>query len=211
MADIKSYQPQFHSAGSGQVLHQPYSFEKARLVVREMTDQLALDLVEKGLVTDQIVLTVGYDRDNLKDPQIRQWYQGEVTTDYYGRKVPKHAHGTARLERQTSSSRLMTEAVVALYDQIVNKNLLVRRIGVTASRVLDEKDVREKPCCEQLDLFTDYNALEERRRQEEKRLRRERKMQQAMLDIKKKFGKNAVLKGMSLEEGSTAAERNQQI
>ncbi len=147
MADIKSYQPQFHSAGSGQVLHQPYSFEKARLVVREMT----------------------------------------------------------------SSSRLMTEAVMALYDQIVNKNLLVRRIGVTASRVLDEKDVREKPCCEQLDLFTDYNALEERRRQEEKRLRRERKMQQAMLDIKKKFGKNAVLKGMRLEEGSTAAERNQQI
>lgn len=211
IADIKAYKPETNSIGSGQVLHCAYDYDKTRLVVREMTDILVLDLVDKGLVTDQVVLTVGYDIDNLTNPDIRRKYKGEVTTDRYGRQVPKHAHGTANLSRPTSSTRLITEAVMELYDRIVNPNLLIRRLNLTANHVVSEQSAQKKETYEQLTLFTDYEAREQQRRAEETGLEKEKKMQQAVLDIKKKFGKNAILKGMNFEEGATTIQRNSQI
>ena len=190
----------------------PYEWEKARLVVREMADNLALDLVNKGLVSDQMILTVGYDIENLTDPERRKQYKGEVTIDVYGRKIPKHAHGTIHLDRQTSSAKLITDAVMELFDQIVDKTLLVRRMNLVAGKVALEADVKKtEETYEQLNLFTDYLALQEKQEAEQKSLEKERKMQQAMIDIKKKFGKNAILKGVSLEEGATAMQRNCQI
>ena len=211
MADIKAYKPAANSIGSGQVLQCPYDSGKARLIVREMTDLLVLNLVDKGLVTDQLVLTVGYDIENLTDPEIRKRYHGEIVTDRYGRKIPKHAHGTANLDRKTSSTMLILDAVMDLYDRIIDHNLLVRRIYVTACHVTEESTASEQPAFEQLDLFTDYQALEQKKQEEEAKLNREKQLQQAMLGIQKKYGKNAVLKGMNLEEGATARERNRQI
>lgn len=211
MADIKAYKPAANSLGSGQVLQCPYDSGKAKLIVREMTDLLVLNLVDKGLVTDQLVLTVGYDIENLTDPEIRKRYQGEIVTDRYGRKIPKHAHGTANLDRKTSSTMLILDAVMDLYDRIIDHNLLVRRIYVTACHVTEENAASEQPAFEQLDLFTDYQALEQKKQEEEAKLNREKQLQQAMLGIQKKYGKNAVLKGMNLEEGATARERNRQI
>lgn len=211
IADIKAYKPESNSIGSGQVLHCPYSAKKAKLVVREMTDLLVLDLVDKRLVTDQMVLTVGYDIENLTDPERNRTYEGPVTTDHYGRKIPKHAHGTVNLGRHTSSTREIMQAVTDLYERIVDQNLLVRRINVTANHVVEEAAVPKKPAFEQMDLFTDYAELERRQAEEEAALEREKRMQQAMLTIKKKFGKNAILKGMNLEEGATAVDRNNQI
>lgn len=211
IADIKAYKPESNSVGSGQVLSCPYTFDKAQLVVREMTDLLVLELVDKGLVTEQMVLTIGYDLENLTDPERRRQYKGPVTTDRYGRKIPKHAHGTIHLERRTSSTKLITDAVMELFDRIADPKLLVRRIYVTACQVVEESSVKREAVMEQLDLFTDYAALEKKRREEEQLLERERKMQLAMLEIKKKFGKNAILKGMNLQEGATARERNQKI
>lgn len=210
MADIKGYKPRSNSIGSGQVLHCPYSFEKAKLIVREMTELLALDLVDKGLKSDQIVLTVGYDIGNLKDAAGRRAYKGEITKDYYGRFVPKHAHGTANLKRYTSSTKQITTAVMQLFDRIVDPNLLVRRVFLTANHVKEEWNV-PKPEVEQLDLFTDYDKVREEREQEEALLERERRMQGTVLDIQKKYGKNAILKGMNLEEGATTKDRNRQI
>lgn len=210
IADIKEYKPEASSLGAGQVLQCPYSFEKGKLIVREMTDLLVLDLVEKELVTDQMVLTIGYDIENLANAEIRKNYHGPVTTDHYGRQVPKHAHGTVNLDRQTSSTKLIVDAVMELYDKIVDERLLIRRVNVTAARVVRE-DAAEKEEFEQLDLFTDYEAVRKKREEEEEALERERKMQKAMLDIKKKFGKNAILKGMNLEEGAMTRERNRQI
>lgn len=209
MADVKAYKPETNSLGSGQVLQCPYEFKKARLVVREMTDLLALDLVDQGLVTDQIVLTVGYDIENLAGGG--RTYQGAVTTDRYGRKIPKHAHGTKNLERPTSSARLLMEAVTELYDGLVDRNLLIRRVNITVNRVVPEDSVKENEQYEQMDLFTDYEALRKERAAQEKALERERNLQQAMLSVKKKFGKNAVLRGMNFEEGATARQRNSQI
>ena len=211
IADVKAYRPESSSLGSGQVLQQPYTFEKARLVVREMTDLLVLELVEKGLVTDQMVLTVGYDRENLDDPEIRKRYKGPVVTDRYGRRIPKHAHGSVNLERATASTRLIMDAVTALYDRIVSPDLLVRRLNVTACHVTAESEAVREERWEQMDLFTDYAALERRKAEEEAALERERRMQKAVLDIRKRFGKNAILRGMNLEEGATARERNGQI
>lgn len=211
IAEIKSYRPQKNSISSGQVLHCAYTAEKAKLIVKEMTDLLVLDLVDKKLVTDQMVLTVGYDIDNLTDPSIRSKYHGEVTTDYYGRQVPKHAHGTVNLICPTSSTRIIMKAVKELYDKIINPDLLVRRITVVASNVIPEREVAEIPVYEQIDLFTDYKALEKEREQEKIGREKEKKLQQAVLDIQKKFGKNAVLKGMNFEEGATTRERNGQI
>ncbi len=210
--DIKGYRPENNSVGSGQVLTCPYEWDKARLVVREMADNLALDLVNKGLVSDQMILTVGYDIENLTDPERRKQYKGEVTIDVYGRKIPKHAHGTIHMDRQTSSAKLITDAVMELYDQIVDKTLLVRRMNLVAGKVAYESEVmKTEETYEQLNLFTDYLALQEKQEAEQKSLEKERKMQQAMIDIKKKFGKNAILKGMNLEEGATMKERNRQI
>lgn len=211
IAEVKQYKPSSNSVGSGQVLQCPYEFEKARLVVREMIDLLVLDLVDKGLITDQIVLTVGYDIENLSDPKRRKAYKGPVTTDNYGRQIPKHAHGTANIGRQTSSTRLITDATMELYDKIVNPALLVRRLTIAANHVVPESSVQKTDTVEQLDLFTDYEALERERAKEQEELDREKKMQQAVLSIKKKFGKNAILKGMNLQEGATAKDRNNQI
>lgn len=197
--------------GSGQVLHCAYPFEKARLAAKEMADLLALDLVEKGLVTNQIVLTVGYDIDNLKDPALRKKYGGEVKTDRYGRKIPKHAHGTVNLKQYTSSTRQIIQAVTELFDCIVDEKLLVRRLSMAAAHVIPEAAAQNEPRFEQMDLFTDYAALQKEQEKQEAELERERKMQKAVLEIKKKFGKNAVLKGMNLEEGATARDRNSQI
>lgn len=209
---IKAYKPSTNSLGSGQVLHCPYKADKAKLVLREMADLLVLDLVSKGLVTNQIVITVGYDIENLTDLNIKNKYHGEITTDHYGRKIPKHAHGTANLDSYTSSTKKILEAVSELYDRIVDKNLLIRRLNITATRVVDEASAPKKnDGYEQLDFFTDYAALQAKQEKEKAELERERKMQQAMLTIKKKFGKNAILKGMNLEEGATAKDRNEQI
>lgn len=211
IADIKAYKPSTNSIGSGQVLQSPYDYEKASLIVREMTDLLVLDLVDKGLVTDQMVLTVGYDIINLSNPEIKKKYNGEVTTDHYGRSIPKHAHGTVNLGRQTSSTRLIIDAVMDLYSQIVDENLLIRRINITANHVVDESSVKKDNTFEQLKLFTDYATEQKKKEEEEAALEREKKMQHAVLDIKKKFGKNAILKGMNLEKGAMAKERNKQI
>ena len=209
---VKAYRPESSSLGSGQVLQCPYDAEKAKLVVREMADALSLDLVEKRLVTDQIVITVGYDIENLTDPERRKKYRGEVVTDRYGRQIPKHAHGTENLENFTSSTQKMVEAASVLYDRIVDKNLLIRRMNITANNIVEEKAAPQKNnSYQQLDLFTDYAAEEEQEKQEALRLDRERKLQEATITIKKKFGKNAILKGMSLQEGATAKNRNEQI
>ena len=211
IADIKAYKPSVNSLGSGQVLQSPYDYEKARLIVREMTDLLVLDLVDKGLVADQMVLTVGYDIENLSNPEIKKKYNGQVTTDQYGRSVPKHAHGTVNLGRPTSSTKRIIDAVMDLYGQIVDENLLVRRINITANHVVDQNSVVQSDSFEQLDLFTNYAAEQKKKEEEEAELEREKKMQQAVLDIKKKFGKNAILKGMNLEQGAMTVERNKQI
>jgi len=176
-----------------------------------MTDLLVLDLVEKGLVTDQLVLTVGYDIENLTDPTKKKNYQGEVTTDHYGRSIPKHAHGTANLGRHTSSTKRILDAVMALFDRIVDENLLARRINVTANHVVDEAAVSKDVSHEQLDLFTDYDAVKKKQAEEDAALERERKAQQAIISIKRKYGKNAILKGMNFEEGATTKDRNRQI
>lgn len=211
MDQIKAYKPETNSICTGQVLHCPYDFDKTRLVVKEMTDLMSLDLVDKGLVTDQIVLTIGYDIDNLTDPVRKKRYKGAVTTDRYGRKVPKHAHGTINLKRQTSSTQMLMDAVMELYDRIVDKDLLIRRINITANKLADEHTVANDDAYEQLDFFTDYEAVKKKREKEEADLDRERHMQEAMLSIKKKYGKNAILKGMNLQEGATAKDRNAQI
>ena len=211
MREIKAYKPESNSLGSGQVLQRPYDFDGGRLIVREMTDLLVLDLVDKGLVTNQIVLTVGYDIENLTDPTRRQNYNGPVTTDHYGRKIPKHAHGTANLDGYTSSTMKILDAVSALYDRIVDPKLLVRRVYVVAGRVLPESEAPEPPKAEQLDLFTDYAHVEEREAKETETLAREKKRQAAILSIQKKYGKNAILKGMNYEEGAMTRERNGQI
>ena len=203
IADIRAYQPESNSISSGQVLHCPYTAEKAKLVMREMADLLVLDLVDKGLVTDQLVLTVGYDIENLMDSTRQIVYQGEVTTDHYGRKVPKHAHGTANLGKYTSSTKEILQAITTLYDQIVDKNLLIRRLNVTANHVLQENQAPSLPVNMQMDFFAPNEQSESDIR--------EKRRQKAMLTIKKKFGKNAILKGMNFEEGATARDRNSQI
>lgn len=211
IADVKAYKPESNSLGSGQVLPYPYGAERARLIVREMADLLSLELVDKRLVTSKIVLTVGYDIENLSDPEIRRAYKGPVTVDRYGRRIPKHAHGTVNLPRQTSSTGQIIDAAMELYDRIVDKKLLVRRASITADHVVREETAREKASFEQLDLFTDHEALERQKIEEEKALERERKLQEAVLDIKKRFGKNLILKGMDLEEGAMSRERNERI
>ena len=206
---VKSYKPERNSISSGQVLHSPYNYEKAKLIVREMVDLLVLDLVAKHLVTNQLVLTVGYDILNLTNKEID--YKGEITTDHYGRKIPKHAHGTANIDHKTSSTKIIMDSVMDLFDRIVNKKLLVRRINITACNVEDENNVRETISYKQFDLFTDYKKLDNENRKIKEEEQEERKLQHALLDIKNKYGKNAILKGMNLQEGATTIERNSQI
>ena len=211
IADIKAYKPESNSLGSGQVLHCAYTAQKARLVTREMTDLLVLDLVDKGLVTDQMILTIGYDIENLSDPERCRTYSGPVVTDHYGRKIPKHAHGSVNLPRMNSSTTLITDAVMELYDRIVNPDLLVRRINIVAGRVVPESKARKETAPVQLNLFYDAEAEKRREEAEEAALEREKRRQKAVITIKKKYGKNAIIKGMNLEEGATAMDRNRQI
>lgn len=201
--DIKSYKPENTSLGSGQVLHSPYSFEKARIVVQEMSEQLSLDLFSKNLVTNQIVLTIGYDIENVKN------YTGSITTDYFGRQMPKHAHSTTNLKQYTASTKEITQAILKLYDQIVNKKLTIRRINLTATHLLNKIDAKEKITVEQFDLFTPYEPIHEEKNKIEKV--KEENLQRTILNIKQKYGKNAVLKVQNLEEGATAIDRNKQI
>ena len=257
---IKAYRPENRSFSAGQVLQCPYEFEKARIVVLEMADAAALNLVEKRLVADQMVLTVVYDKGNLTDPAIREKYRGPVKKDWYGRMAPKPAHGTVNLGRHTSSSRIITDAVLDLYDRIVDRDLLVRRIFLVTNHVIEEAEPKKVPgkdhplyahadrgknrenhgekdaevegrenrktdsgimpdsgedvqagSWQQLDLFTDYEALEEKKEREKAALEKERRLQEAMLQIRRKFGKNAILKGTSLQEGATMRDRNQSI
>jgi len=211
ISDIKSYKPSTNSIGSGQVLHCAYTFDKAKLIVREMTDLLVLDLVDKRLVTDQLVLMVGYDIENLTNSEIKKLYNGPITTDHYGRDLPKSARGTINLDRQTSSTKLIMDAVTELFERIVDKNLLVRRVNITANHVVDESTVQKNDNFQQLNLFTDYENMKKKKEEDEAELAREKKMQKIILEIKKKYGKNAIIKGMNLEEGATTLERNKQI
>ena len=211
MEQVKAYRPESSSFSSGQVLQNAYDFKKARVVIQEMADAAALDLVSKKLVTDQLVLTVGYDIESLTNPVIRTKYKGPVTTDYYGRQVPKHAHGTANLDRQTSSSSIIRKAVVELYDRIVNPDLLIRRLNLTTNHVVDEASAKQHQAPQQLDLFTDYEEVKRKKKEEQAALDKERRMQEAQLAIKQRFGRNAILKGLNFEEGATAKERNAQI
>lgn len=210
LADIRSYQPRTRSLSTGQVLQRPYSAAQARLVVREMADALALELAEKRLETDQLVLHVGYDVDCLRSPQLRAAYRGPVTTDHYGRQVPKPVHGSQTLAAYTASCRMIVQAVTALFDRLVDGRLLVRRMSVAANRLLPEGEAARGPVYEQLDLFAD---AEQTAREEKQRAAaaRERNMQRAVLEIQKKYGKNALLRGMSLQEGATSRQRNGQI
>ncbi len=204
IADIKAYKPSTNSVSSGQVLSEATPSETARLIVREMADQLSLELFDKGLVTDQLTLTLGYDVENLRQ---KGNYHGEITTDFYGRQVPKHAHGTENLARQTASTRILTEAVMRLFDRIADRALLVRRLTLCANRLVPADTLELQPQAQQLNFFEDPGAQET----ENKNLEREKRRQQAVLGIRKKYGKNAIVKGMNLQEGATAMERNGQI
>ncbi len=211
MSDIKKYRPAVNSLSSGQVLHEPYESEKAKLVVREMMDLLVLDLVSKQLVTDSIGLYVGYDIENLKDEKIAKNFNGEVVYDHYGRAVPKPANGSVKFEKFTSSTKAIIKATMELFDKIVDKSLLIRRLNVTANHVVYEDTIEKNQVCEQLDFFTDYETLNKKREEEKQALMKEKNVQHAILDIKAKFGKNSILKGMNLEDGATAIARNGQI
>ena len=209
--DVKKYRPDSISLSSGQVLQCPYDAGKAKIVLLEMADALADQLLEKKLAADQLVITIGYDIENLSDPNRRKRYRGAVVTDRYGRQIPKHAHGSINLDRYTSLARQITKSAAELYDRIVNPDLLVRRLNLAANHVLEEKNIPVQENYEQLSLFTDYAALQTDRKAEEKQRERERKIQEAALAIKKKYGKNALLKGVNLREGATGRERNDQI
>ena len=211
IADVKAYRPQTHSVSTGQVLAEPYEFEKAELIVREMADNLAMDIFSKGLVCDQLVLNVSYDIENISDPERRRRYKGEVTSDHYGRRAPKPAHGSVNLKRQTASARLITEAAVELFSRIADRSLLVRRINIAANHAVPEGEIPKGPVYEQTDLFTDPEESLKTFLAEDRELERERSRQSAIIEIRNKFGKNAILKGMNFEEGATARERNAQI
>ncbi|MCR5470180.1 MAG: DNA methylase [Prevotella sp.] len=212
MEAVKAYRPETNSFSSGQVLQEPYSFKKARVVIQEMAEGMALNLVSKQLVTDQLVLTVGYDTESLTRPEISERYHGERTTNYYGKTVPKHVHSTFNFESPTSSSRLIMDGAAELYDRYVNPYLLIRRLNLTTNHVVTEASVAtQQNAPQQLDLFTDYETLKKLKQEKNAQLDKERRMQEAQLKIKKRFGKNAILRGLNFEEGATAKERNKQI
>lgn len=209
MHDVKNYKPSINSLGSGQVLHCAYEYTKTKLAVKEMTDLLVLDLVSKKKVCDSLVLTIGYDIDNLTDPKISDIYDGEITTDYYGRRIPKPAHGTIRLDYQTSSTEVILKKMMELFERIIDKRLLVKRINMAFMNVVDQDKATNTRMLKQVDLFSmdDEELFEDKKGKQEK----EEKIQNVMLEIKSKYGKNAILKGMNLEEGGTTIERNKQI
>ena len=215
--DIKQYKPAAKSLGSGQVLHEPYNFEMAMIVLKEMTESLVLDMVDKGFVTDQIVLTVSYDIENLTDPVRRAFYKGEIKTDAYGRQIPKHAHGTENFNELTSSTSVIMDGMIRLYKRITDEKLLIRKLSISVNNLVEEKNAKPKEEFTQLSLFDDYslgtdiNDSNVKSKKDKDAIEKEKKMQKLMIDVKKKFGKNAILKGMSLQEGATAKDRNNQI
>ncbi len=215
MKDIKDFRPSTNSVSIGQVLKEPYDYEKTRLIIKEMTDLLVLDLVKKGIVTDQIGLNIGFDTENLKDSERMKKYKGEVVYDHYGRPVPKNVHGSINLPEYTSSTTVIMEYMLKLYDSIADKDLLTRRMNVVANRVIPERRAEKleesEHTYEQMDLFRDYEKEEKEREERKAKQKREKNVQKAVLEIKEKFGKNAVVKGMNLEEGGTTLERNRQI
>ena len=206
---VDKYSPTKNSITSGQVLHCPYNYQKTKLIIKEMADLLAIDLVSKKLVTDQLILTIGYDIENLTSPNIK--YDGPITTDQYGRSIPKHAHGTINIDHKTSSSKIIMEHMLILFDRIINKKLLVRRINMVASNLINEEIAQDKPLYQQFDLFTNQTEVDQKREQQKKQEQDEKRLQHILIDIKNKYGKNAILKGINLEEGGTTIERNCQI
>ena len=212
MEAVKAYRPETNSLSSGQVLTEPYTAKKARVVIREMAEGMALKLVSKRLVTDQLVLTVGYDVESLTRPEIRAKYHGEITNNYYGKPVPKHAHGTYNFDRPTSLSSWLMDGAAELFDKHVNADLLIRRLNITANHVIPEEiALKQDNAPQQLDLFTDYEALEKQKQAEKAKTDKERRMQEVQLRIKQRFGKNAILRGLNFDEGATAKDRNNQI
>ncbi len=209
---VKAYRPETNSFSNGQVLQEPYDIKKARIVIREMAEDMALNLVQKHLLTDQLVLTIGYDVESLTRPEIHTKYNGDITINNYGKTVPKHAHGTSNLDKATSSSRLIMESAAELFDHIVNPDLLIRRLDLTVNRVISESDAESKrERAKQLNLFTNYEAIERKKREEKSQLDKERRLQKVQIRIKEQFGKNAILRGLNFEDGATAKERNSQI
>ena len=206
MKDIKAYKSKNNSISSGQVLMEPYTFDKAKVVTKEMVDNLVLDLVEKGLCTDNVGLYVGYDISNDLNN-----YEGEIKNDYYGRRNIKPANGSMQLKEFTSSIKIIMDAIISIYDQVVDKKLLIRRINISANRVIPISQAKEKTKVEQFDLFSDYQNYEENKEKENKELKKEENLQKALIDIKNRFGKNSVLKGTNYEEGATGKDRNEQI
>ena len=196
---------------SGQVLHCPYNYEQSRLIIKEMTNEIVLDMVQKHFVTDMLVLTVEYDVENLKNAEFNKNYNGEIKEDRYGRKVPKPAHGTFRLDKKTFSTRIISEGFVHLYDEIINRNLLIRKIYLTVGNLTDEKELKQENQYEQVNLFTNYGKLAEKEKEEKVKLEKEKKIQNTIIDLKNRFGKNAIIKGMDLEEDATTIQRNAQI
>lgn len=212
IADVKAYRPETNSFSNGQVLQEPYDFKKATVVAKEMAEAMALELVAKRMVADQLILTVGYDAESLTRPDIRAKYHGEITTNYYGKHVPKHAHGTWNFDAPTSSSRLMMDAVATLFDQLVNPDLLIRHLNLSVNHVVAESTLATRHAQpQQLDLFTDYEALEKQKQEQQEQHDKERRLQEVQLKIKQRFGKNSILRGLNFEEGATAKERNSQI
>ena len=207
LKDIKSYKPNTYSLSQGQVLHTPYDFKKAKIVVREMSEALTLDLVDKGFVTDHLVLTIIYDVENIKNPKYKKLYNGEIVYDHYGRGMPKPSHGTIRLDHKTSSTKTITDYIVKLYDKIVNPLLLIRKLNIAVCNIKPKEQEEKKQVYRQLDIFNNIEILDKTIEEEKKEL----KAQEALLRIKKKYGKNAILKGMDLIEGATAISRNKQI
>ena len=211
MNHVKNYSPVGRSVGTGQVLHCSYEFDKARLILKEMADSLSMDLLDKKLLTKQLVITIGYDFENLNNPLIANKYNGEITEDYLGRTIPKHAHGTINLKDYTCSTEQIVNGCVDKFNEIVDPDLLIRRVNISATHIINEQMYMRKNEYEQLDLFTNYEEVDKIRKQESKKAEKEKRAQQAMLNIKKKYGKNAVIKGMNLEEGATMKDRNNQI
>lgn len=204
--DIKNYKPNNNSISMGQVLHCPYEYKKTKLIIKEMADSLSLDLVAKSLVTNQLGLMIGYDIENITPS-----YKGEIIKDHYGRSIPKYSNGTINLSHKTSSSKYITEELLNLFERIINKNLLVRRITVVANNVVNINEIKEEKTLEQFDLFTNYEILDKKRKEEKRKEEEENKLQHIIIDIKNKYGKNSILRGMNFEEGSTAIDRNSQI
>ncbi len=209
--DVKSYTPKTTSLSSGQVLHCPYNCTQTELIIKEMADLLSLNLVSKQLATNQLVLTIEYDVSNLTNYSIRQLYNEEIVTDRYGRKIPKHSHGTLNLDDFTSSARIIIDSFDTLYKRIINKNLLVRKLNLTVNNLLNESEVPRKDKFEQVNIFIDYERLDKEKKEKDKKIEEEKSLQKAIIKIKDKYGKNAILKGMNLEKDGTTIQRNGEI